>query len=255
MAVPRVFVSHSHADNDFGVRLVQDLRRALGSDDSAVWYDVSDGLHGGDEWWDVILKEMTARPIFLVVLSPEAMQSNWVQAEMRIAWTLKHSPSDPLDRLLIPILYKPCKVRADWGTLQIVSFVEPKPYEAAFAEVLTALGAPSAPAAAPSVPSVDTAAALVRQLLPTIEAAFGAGDWREVTRKAEFLIGRARDAVPPSVYRMQGRALLEESDTTGARIAYDAALALDPADVPTLQAAARVASRVHPGARCAGELG
>ena len=38
----RVFISHSHADNDFGVRLAEDLRRALG-DEQSVWYDVSGG--------------------------------------------------------------------------------------------------------------------------------------------------------------------------------------------------------------------
>ena len=43
----RIFVSHSHKDNDFGFKLVQDLRRVLG-DETAVWYDARGGLHGGD---------------------------------------------------------------------------------------------------------------------------------------------------------------------------------------------------------------
>ena len=70
----RVFISHSHADNDFGVRLAEDLRRALG-DEQSVWYDVSGGLHGGDAWWRKIVQEIAARPIFVVVLSPEDRKS------------------------------------------------------------------------------------------------------------------------------------------------------------------------------------
>ncbi len=70
----RIFISHSHIDNEFGTRLAQDLRRALG-DESAVWYDVLAGLHGGDNWWEKIVEELTARKVFIVVLSPEAVAS------------------------------------------------------------------------------------------------------------------------------------------------------------------------------------
>jgi len=39
----RIFISHSHIDNEFGTRLTQDLRCVLG-DENAVWYDVLGGL-------------------------------------------------------------------------------------------------------------------------------------------------------------------------------------------------------------------
>jgi hypothetical protein len=57
----RIFISHSHIDNEFGTRLAQDLRRVL-EDESAVWYDVLGGLHGGDTWWEKIVEELTSRP-------------------------------------------------------------------------------------------------------------------------------------------------------------------------------------------------
>ena len=63
----RIFISHSHIDNEFGTRLAQDLSRVLG-DESAVWYDVLGGLHGGDTWWEKILEELTARKVFIVCL-------------------------------------------------------------------------------------------------------------------------------------------------------------------------------------------
>src|SRR5260370_1098616 len=86
----RIFISHSHIDNEFGTRLAQDLCRVLG-DESAVWYDVLGGLHGGDTWWEKILEELTARKEFIVVLSSEPIQSPWVSDEINLAWNLNHS--------------------------------------------------------------------------------------------------------------------------------------------------------------------
>jgi len=50
---PRIFISHSSKDDDFGTQLVEDLRRVLGDED-AVWYDSQGGLRGGDAWWHKI---------------------------------------------------------------------------------------------------------------------------------------------------------------------------------------------------------
>ncbi len=132
---PRVFVSHSHRDNDFGIKLVHRLRRELGNDD-AVWYDKSGGLLGGDEWWHKILAELTARPIFIVVLSPHALTSKWVNDEINIAWNQKNSPGG---KLIIPVLYSNCEIRADLKTLHIVSFLPPNTYEEAFNDLLKAI--------------------------------------------------------------------------------------------------------------------
>ncbi len=76
MALPRLFVSHSHLDSDFTKRLVADLQSRLGA--AAVWMDEYGGLHGGDEWWRKIVAEITDRDTFLVVLSPRALVSDWV---------------------------------------------------------------------------------------------------------------------------------------------------------------------------------
>src|SRR6266571_6881572 len=79
-----IFVSHSHLDNDFGTKLAQDLRGVL-KDEQAVWYDVLGGLHGGVTWWEKIVEELTARDVFLLVLSPDAMNSLWVRREIDMA--------------------------------------------------------------------------------------------------------------------------------------------------------------------------
>jgi hypothetical protein len=131
----RIFISHSQEDNPFGLKLVQDLRWALRSE-STVWYDASGGLSGGDSWWRKIIHEITTSNIFIVVLSPRAMQSDWVNDEIDTAWRLKNSPTR---MRIIPVLHQPCEVRPDLYNLQIVSFAEPRAYQAAFEELLQAL--------------------------------------------------------------------------------------------------------------------
>lgn len=129
-SLPRIFVSHSVTDNEFAAKLVADLQRAIGDID-AVWYDVS-GLRGGDMWWDKILEELTASDIFIIVLTPNSVVSRWVIRELNTAINE--------GKRVVPVLYQPCKIRADLKTIQMISFLSPKAYETAFKELCTALG-------------------------------------------------------------------------------------------------------------------
>jgi len=136
---PRIFISHSNKDHQFCLHLVEDLQRVLG-DEGAVWYDALGGLQGGDAWWRKIEQELSSRDVFIVVLSPGAVTSNWVNDEVDIAWSRKNE-LDPARRMrLFPILYQPCEIRPGLRSLQIISFVSPKSYEAAFEELMLALG-------------------------------------------------------------------------------------------------------------------
>ena len=81
-----------------------------------------------------IVEELTARDVFLLVLSPDAMNSHWVRREINMAINEA--------KYIIPVLYRPCTVRADLKIIQIISFLAPKSYEQAFGEVLIALGLP-----------------------------------------------------------------------------------------------------------------
>ena len=165
---PRIFISHSHKDNDFGIQLVRDLRLRLGDDD-AIWYDAAGGLSGGDAWWRKIMEELRTRPIFLAILSPDALASPWVTNEIDLAWYQRTALGN---KVIIPLLYRECRVRDDLEMLQMISFLPPKSYEAGLGELLAALGvaargpAASVPLAspvpsAPSVPSASNADTLV----------------------------------------------------------------------------------------------
>lgn len=138
--VRSIFVSWSASSEDapFCEKIVRDLRSSLG-EPSLVWYDLS-----GDEEWSLVIQELTARPLFLVVLSPDATVSKRVEAEFDLAW--KQSQSEA-EKAIIPILYRPTTTRPDLELLQQVSFVPPISYDVAFAHLLTAISKASAPGA------------------------------------------------------------------------------------------------------------
>src|SRR5438309_353093 len=211
----RIFISHSHVDNDFGTKLAQDLCRVL-TDEDAVFYDIL-GLYGGEVWWEKIVEELSNRDAFLLVLSPDAMNSQWVRREINIAFNR--------NKYIVPIHYRTCTIRADLEILQIISFLAPKPYEAAFQEVLSALGLPKKPLVVrkegASLPT-DPTNILTQQM----ETAFADHDWPDVIRKANYLIKRTSGNVSSTVYRLQGLALLEEGEMQQAQEALETALAL-----------------------------
>src|SRR5512146_927220 len=81
-AIPRIFVSHSHADNVYCRDFVAALRRALGSDD-AVWYDEHNVGWGSIR--RTIERELEQRQHFVAILSPAAVESPWVNDEIDAA--------------------------------------------------------------------------------------------------------------------------------------------------------------------------
>jgi pSer/pThr/pTyr-binding forkhead associated (FHA) protein len=157
----RIFVSHSSKDTEFGLRLADDLRRVLG-DPTSVWFDVSGGLHGGDAWWRTIVAEVTTRPIFVVIWSPDARDSSWVNDEIDLAWNQKN---DPGGKRIIPLLYRDCALREDLRTRQSISFLNMQEYEQRFAELLSALAlvqsASPGSTAQPTVPTAPPGSAVV----------------------------------------------------------------------------------------------
>ena len=132
------------------------------------------------------------------------MNSRWVRLEINVALNE--------DKYIIPLLYRPCTIRADLKTIQLISFLAPQPYEAAFQEVLSALGLPTETPVAHKDSAGQTIAAATA-LLRQIEAAFTTQDWPDVIRKADYLIKRFPDSATATVYRLQGLAYLEEGES------------------------------------------
>lgn len=218
----RIFVSHSQVDDSFGQALVGDLRRALGGDDDVVWYDHAGGLHAGESWWQRIVAELTARQLFLVILSPDAMASKWVNDEIDLAYRLKNSPQG---KIILPVYYRPCNVRVDLTGFQYVSFLPPRQYTDALRELLDALArygarppapppAPPAPAPVVQYPAAQPAAAP--------QAAQHPGPPAPAAPQSQMATTPADELV------LRGKALKQQGQLAQAADAFQRATQLDP---------------------------
>jgi len=105
----KVFFSYSRKDMDFARKLAKSLKEA-GYD---VWWDITD-LRGGDDWVRTIPAAIAESQHILVVLSPNSIQSEWVQKEYTQALTLR--------KKIIPILLTPTNVPFALNTINYVNF-------------------------------------------------------------------------------------------------------------------------------------
>jgi len=79
---PRVFLSHSHQDNRFASRLAADLQ-GRGAD---VWVDLTEIQH--DDFLKRINEGLKDREWLVLVMTPAALASPWVQLEVDAAHAL-----------------------------------------------------------------------------------------------------------------------------------------------------------------------
>jgi hypothetical protein len=98
-ARPRVFICHSHEDNEVTERVVADLR-AAGVD---VWIDTAEIAH--DDFQDRINAGLMDRDWLILIETPEALHSPWVRREVNAALQLKDQGRL---RDVIPLVVKPC---------------------------------------------------------------------------------------------------------------------------------------------------
>jgi hypothetical protein len=129
----QVFISYSRKDINFARRLAADLEEA-GFD---VWWDISD-LKGGDDWVRFIPAAIQASQYFVVLLSPNSVQSEWVAKEYSYALRLH--------KKVVPAMIKPSEVPFALNTINYVDFVH-EDYDTAINKLLRALG--GAPRAVP----------------------------------------------------------------------------------------------------------
>jgi len=204
---PAVFVSHSHKDNAFGMRLIGDLRAKLG--DSNVWYDVSGGLHGGDEWWREIVRQITARDVFLVILSPNALASPFVQREMAMAYQLHLTKQ----KRLLPIRYQPCNLAIDWEIIHWLPCRDPQAdakgytYDVAaiLADLLSTLPPGQQPLAQPARPAPTSVAPAAPPPITKIAANWQVGkSATQPTSRRFWPFGRARQGQATTQTANQG---------------------------------------------------
>lgn len=115
MSTFKVFVSHSHEDDAFCGQLVAGLRGA-GAD---AWHDEHN--LGSGQLLEVMERELRASPIFVLVLSPAALRSQWVRDEAK--WAFTQQRREP-ERILLPVLADTVEEDDIWTWLQDVKRIE-----------------------------------------------------------------------------------------------------------------------------------
>jgi TIR domain len=115
------FISYSRANSDFAVRIAKDLK-AAGHD---IWLDQLN-IPTGSRWDDEIEKALHSCSTFLLILSPDAIQSQNVKDEIGYAIdSFKH---------ILPVIIKPCDIPFRLRRFQFVNFTD-KPYAVNLAEI------------------------------------------------------------------------------------------------------------------------
>lgn len=95
--MPKVFISHSSHDWPF---VEQEIIAPLKRHGVETWYS-RDHIQATSDWEKSIRKGLSACDWFLVVLSPQSVESEWVRSELH--WALEHRAN-----YIIPVLIKTC---------------------------------------------------------------------------------------------------------------------------------------------------
>lgn len=103
-----IFVSYSSKDRDFVLELVQSLNQFFD-----VWVDL-DGIKGGMEWKEKIEEALTECTLFMVVVTPESDESDWVTREILLA--------ENLNKPRIPIMLKGERLPFELLNLHFIDF-------------------------------------------------------------------------------------------------------------------------------------
>lgn len=139
----QIFISHAHQDADFANKLAQDLEQAGWK----IWI-APKSIAYGEDWVDAIERGLAGSGIFLLIISPEAVGSEWVRSETNIAIGLEHQKRIKL----IPLDYKKAQAPLFWTKNQTISFRQN--YGVGWQSLLYTLD-PSRPRVVPSVPTPE----------------------------------------------------------------------------------------------------
>ncbi|HLO31039.1 MAG TPA: toll/interleukin-1 receptor domain-containing protein [Anaerolineales bacterium] len=99
-----IFISYSRRDQEFVTRLASDLDAHV----AGVWFDQST-IQAGQKWHDEIMEGIHECKAFILVLSPDAMESRYVREEINKALEL--------GKTVFPVIYRPAKWTGEFEAL------------------------------------------------------------------------------------------------------------------------------------------
>ena len=109
----QIFLSHATADADFAHQLAGDLR----AEGWRVWI-APESIHPGEKWVEAIDRGLETSGVFVVVLTPAAVASRWVNTETDAAVEMQHEGLITF----IPLDVAPCQPKRLWRQYQYVPF-------------------------------------------------------------------------------------------------------------------------------------
>ncbi|MBC7871959.1 MAG: TIR domain-containing protein [Chitinophagaceae bacterium] len=104
-----VFISYSHIDRLIA-NVFDNKVREMGY---LPWIDFA-GIRGGDEWRKSIDRALRQSSAVLVLMTPEAVKSQWVEYEVTCARSYHHT--------IIPLMIRPCDMPPFLEALQYIDF-------------------------------------------------------------------------------------------------------------------------------------
>lgn len=110
----KVFLSHSDRDRKF----VMGLAKVLQRHGVQVWYSRT-SISAARQWYDEIGTALNKCNWFLVVLTPDALKSNWVWEEVVYATTVRR-----YRRRIVPLVYKSSNYKKKFWTLSNIEAVD-----------------------------------------------------------------------------------------------------------------------------------
>ncbi len=109
----QIFLSHSAKDGAFANQLAQELR----AEGWLVWI-APESINAGEKWVDAIQRGLDESGIFVLLTSPNAVESQWVKSETNVAIGLEHNG----DMRVLPVTYKSASVPSLWNNYQAIPF-------------------------------------------------------------------------------------------------------------------------------------
>ncbi|HEX2992530.1 MAG TPA: toll/interleukin-1 receptor domain-containing protein [Anaerolineales bacterium] len=99
-----IFISYSRRDQEFVTRLASDLHEKV----AGVWFDHAT-IQLGQKWHDEIMEGIQECKAFVLILSPDSMQSRHVREEVNKALEL--------GKTIVPVIYRPARWKDEFATL------------------------------------------------------------------------------------------------------------------------------------------
>ncbi len=241
MRTPRIFVSHSHHDEAFALRLAADFERA----GAYVWIDKHDIKQG--DFLKRISEGLAQCDWLVLVETTDSLTSEAVEMEVNAALmrVLYHQMrgvlrciAAPRDAAIVPALWGPLQyydATVDYAAAVRETLAAIRDGDARWAARHPASATPIAPVASPSAAPTSPAAGLIARIV----TAYTENDWHAVIDRSDLLRSDRLELMTVEVWRMRGRALLELARPAEASAALKAAYDLDTYDLPTVRAYAR----------------